>query len=168
MKENNTSSTAISRAVETLYEVLTEIGWKPQKDEETAGFVVNFDPPYIPVAYAYAAISAELEMFVFYLNFGVAAAAERRDETARFLTLANWNLMNGDFEMDYEDGFVRFRSSVAFQEAELSGVLIRNVILFAMNAIERYADGAIDVMARGKSAEQAFKEAADSERLAED
>lgn len=162
MAAQDQASSAASRAVETLHTVLIDVGWNPQKDEETAGFVVRFDPPYIPVAYAYAVISPDLELFVFYLNFGVAAAEERRDETSQYLALANWNLMSGNFEMDYEDGMLRFRTSVPFQGTELSDTLIRNTIRFAMDAVERYAEGAIDVMARGKSARHAFNDAASS------
>lgn len=160
MSETNASSTAISRAIESVQEVLTQIGWNPRKDDETGGFIVNFDPPYVPVAYAYAAVSADLEVFVFYLNFGVAVAEDRRDETAHLVTLVNSDLMVGNFEIDFEDGLVRFRSSVPFQGTELSEALVRNVILSAMNAVERYAEKIIDVIARGKSAQQAFAEAA--------
>ena len=168
MKVDNSSSAAVTRAVSTLRAILIEIGWDPKRDDQTAGFVVEFDPPYIPVAYAYAAISPKLEMFVFYLNFGVAAAAERRQETARFLSLANWSLMSGNFEMDWDDGQVRFRSSICFQGTDLSGTLIRNAIRFAMNAVERYAEGVIDVMARGKCAEEAFQKIDSAEDLAND
>jgi hypothetical protein len=168
MKDSEVTSTAVTRAVDTLHAVLTGIGWEPREDTETAGFVVDFDPPYIPVAYAYAAISPDLEVFVFHLNFGVAAAASRREETARFLTLANLHLMVGNFEIDLEDGVVRFRSSLSFQGTELSEVLIRNVILCAMTTVERYAEGVIDVMARGKSAEDAFHEITLSRQSAKD
>jgi len=163
MQQEETSSKPILRAFDTLRAVLTEIGWDPQLDEETAGFVVNFDPPYIPVAYAYAAISPELELFVFHINFGVAAAAHRRDEMVKFLALVNWNLMSGSFDMDCDDGQVRFRTSVCFEGIELSEALIRSAIRFAMNAVERYAGAAIDVMARGKSADQAYREAREPE-----
>jgi len=159
MSQDNASSSAASRAITTLYGVLKEIGWEPRYDVESSGFVVDFDPPYLPVAYAYAAISEPLEFFVFYLTLGVAAAANVRDETARFLTMVNWNLMIGNFEMDYEDGMVRLRSSVCFRGTELSETLIRNTILFAMNAVERYAERVIDVMARGKGALEALSEA---------
>jgi hypothetical protein len=66
--------------------------------------------------------------------------------------------MIGNFEMDYSDGHVRFKSSVNFRGVELSETLIRNTILSAMNAVERYADALIEVLARGKDAEQALNE----------
>jgi hypothetical protein len=147
------------KAVDTLQKVLTEIGWKPQRDEETAGFVVDFDPPYIPVSTAFAAISLELEQFMFFVNFGVTASPEQRDAVCRFITRANWRLTVGNFEMDHDDGHVRVKSSVDFRGVELSEALIRNAIRAAMNAVEVYADSLIEVLAHGKDAEQAIKEA---------
>ena len=145
--------------INTLRGVLRSLDWDPRHIEETGGFVVDFDPPYVPIAHAYAAIAEEPELFLFYLNVGVRVSQERKDEVACFLTRVNSDLMNGNFDMDYEDGMVRFRSSVGFAGTELSEHLIRNVILFAMNAVEKYAEPLIDVIARGKGAEQAFQEA---------
>jgi hypothetical protein len=159
MKENDTSFARTLRAVDTLQRVLSEIGWAPRKDEETDGFVVDFDPPYIPVSTAFAAISIDLEQFIFFVNLGAAAPPERREEVSRFIARANWGLTIGNFEMDYDDGHVRFKSGIDFRGAELSEVLIRNAILAAMNAVEVYADSLIEVLARGKSAEQAVEEA---------
>ena len=164
MTEQGQTTTAVSRAFKALRGVLSEIGWEPREDSETGGLVIDFDPPYIPVAYAYAGISEPLELFIFYITLGVAAAADRREEAARYLTLANWNLMSGNFSMDYEDGEIRFRTSVCFQGTELTEALIRNAILLAMHAMERFAEGAIDVMARDKKAEQAFREAVTQSR----
>ena len=143
-----------------LERVLTEIGWEPQPDEETAGFYVDFGPPHIPVSDAFAAIALDTEQFVFYINFGPAVPPDRMNQVARFLTLANWGLMIGNFEMDYSDGHVRFKSSLSFRGTELSEVLIRNAILSAMNAVERYADSLMQVLGQGKDADQAFREAA--------
>lgn len=155
--------TRTDEALDAIATVLREIGWNPERDGESAGFVVRFDPPYIPVAYAYAVVSEQLETFLFHITLGVAAAVARRDETAKYLTLVNWNLMTGSFDMDYEDGQIRFRSAVCFRGTELSETLVRNVIGTAMAAVERYAEGAIDVMAREKPAPQAFEDAQPSE-----
>jgi hypothetical protein len=146
------------KALASLSNVLTEIGWEPQPEPEAAGFYVDFGTPHIPVSDAFAAIAPDAQQFVFYVNFGPAVPAERLGEVARFLTLANWGLMIGNFEMDYGDGHVRFKSSVNFRGTELSEALIRNAILSAMNAVERYADGLMQVLAQAKSPDEAFRE----------
>jgi hypothetical protein len=148
-----------SKALATLERVLSEIGWEPQPEESVTGFYVDFGPTGIPVSDAFAAIAPETEQFLFYLNFGPGAPPERIEETARFITHANWGLTIGNFEMDYHDGHVRFKSSVNFAHTELSEILIRNAILSAMNAVETYVGPLIEVMAGGKTAEQAIDEA---------
>ena len=144
-------------AFETLRKVLTQIEWASDPDEENASFYIDFGPPYMPVSDAVAAIAMDAEQFLFYVNIGPLAPAERRDEVARFITRVNWGLSIGNFEMDYEDGFVRFKSSVAFSNTGLSEALIRNAILMAMEIVEIYADPVVDVLGRGKSAQEAWQ-----------
>ena len=142
-------------ANKTLKRVLEEIGWEPRPVDGVTGFVVDFGPPHTPIASGLAAISPE-DQFVFYLNFGFVAAPERRDECARLIARANWGLMIGNFEMDYEDGQVRFKSSVPFAGIDLSEPLIRNAILAAMTAVEAYAEAVEDVILRGETATAAL------------
>ena len=54
--------------------------------------------------------------------------------------------MIGNFELDYDDGQVRFKSCVDFSSTELSETMIRNAILPAMNAIEAFADRLVAIM----------------------
>ena len=155
----NATNARRQRAFETLRKVLAEIDWSSDPDEATSSFHVDFGPPHVPVSDAVAAISLENEQFLFYIHIGLPADSSRRDEVARFTTLANSGLCIGNFEMEYDDGIVRFKSSVDFSNTELSEPLIRNAILGAMNAIEVYAEPLIDVIGRGKGAAAAFREA---------
>lgn len=148
-----------AEAFAALRRVLAEIGWDSEADEENGIFSVDFGPPHVPVSDAIAAIARDTERFLFYVNIGPLTPPERRDEVARFITLANWGISIGNFEMDYEDGFVRFKSSLWFRNAGLPEPLVRNTILAAMNAVEIYAEPLIDVLGRGKSAQEAFAEA---------
>src|SRR6266478_456585 len=145
MNEEHKGPDNALRALATLRKVLTEIGWEPQPEEKVAGFYVDFGPPHIPVSDAFAAITPATERFAFYVNFGPSVPQERCDEVVRFITLANWGLSIGNFEMDYDDGHVRFKSSIDFRGVELSEAVIRNTILAAMNAIEAYAEPLIEV-----------------------
>lgn len=151
----NSASPNIEPALETLRNVLDELRWEPKPAEGVAGFEVDFGPPYIPVANALAVISGQ-EQFVFYLNFGFTAAPELRDPCAQFIARANWGLTIGNFEMDYSDGQLRFKSSVAFTGTELTETLIRNAIRTAMNAVEAYADGLAAIVMRGETAAAAW------------
>jgi hypothetical protein len=146
-------------AIENMRKVLTEVGWDPQPEEESGSFFIDFGPPGVPVSDAFAAITSDARRFVLYVNLGPAVPHELRDGAARFITYVNWRLIVGNFEMDYEDGDVRFRSSFDFAGVELSETLIRNAILAAMNAVEAYADLLIELLTGRKDAKQAIEEA---------
>jgi hypothetical protein len=106
----------------------------------------------VPVASALAVVMGEGQQFALYMNFGVVAPVDRRDECARLITHANAALIIGNFEMDYDDGLVRFRSGIDVTGVELAPQMVRNVIAQAVGAVETYADAISDVVLRGKSA----------------
>jgi len=147
------------RALATLKRVLDAIGWEPEPAESIAGFVVDFGEPHVPISNALAAITTD-DRFLFYLNFGFDAPAERRDECARLIARANWGLSIGNFEMDDEDGQLRFKVSVAFDGTELAEPLVRNGIVAAMHAVEAYAAAFADVIVKGDTAEAAISRVA--------
>ena len=159
MKDQSSVPLYAPQAISRLRAVLTELGWELASGSEDNIFFVDFGPSHIPVAEVMAAISFESPRFVIYFNFGVDASAARRDEVARFITRANWGLLSGNFEMDYDDGHVRFKSSVDFNHTELSETLIRNAILSGMKAVEKYADALVEVLSGRKDAAQAIKDA---------
>jgi hypothetical protein len=144
--------------LERLRHVLDRIGWDPQPGRSPRSYFIDFGEPHVPVSSALAAIT-EGDRFIFYVIFGVAAAEDRRDEVARFITRANYGLLIGDFELDYGDGQLQFRSSVDFSGVGLSEELIANVILPAMSAVEQYGDALMDVLAGRRGSEAAIEEA---------
>jgi hypothetical protein len=153
--DENRGNHKSANAISTLRDFLTSIGWEPEPTEDGLGFEIDFGPPHLPIASALAAISSH-DQFVIYFNFGLAAPEDRRAEVAQFMVRANWNLIIGNFEMDYDDGLMHFRSSVGFAGGELTEVLLRNVVLSAMKAVEFYADGLLEVVSSRKNAMQAI------------
>ena len=145
-----------ARALATVQAILNELGWEPQRADGLAGFEVDFGPPHVPMASALAVVMGEGQQFVLYMNFGVVAPVDRRDECARLITHANAALIIGNFEMDYDDGLVRFRSGIDVTGVELAPQMVRNVIAQAVGAVETYADAISDVVLRGKSAAAAL------------
>jgi hypothetical protein len=147
----------ITATAQNLQRVLTALGWQPQADSQSLGFLVDLGAPHVPLANIYAAISVTAEQFVIYFNFGVSAVPERRDAVARFIARANWGLLIGNFELDYDDGQVRFKSSIDFSGTELSETMIRNAILPAMTAFETYANQLVAIMTGAATAAQPVK-----------
>src|SRR6266446_7669451 len=105
------NSEQFSRAVERLGKVLVEVGWDPEQVQDGV-FDFDLGPPHAPISTGLAAVIKESGQLVLYLNFGFNLTPEKREEALRVITRANWNLLIGNFEMDLDDGHLRFRSSV--------------------------------------------------------
>ena len=75
---------------------------------------------------------------------------------AEYITRANYGLRIGNFELDFDDGEVRYKSSLDFESVELTPGLIRNTIYPAVQTMDRYLPGVLSVVFGGKSAEEAI------------
>lgn len=80
----------------------------------------------------------------------------RRAEMAVALCLANYQLHMGAFEMDYEDGELRFRASLPIVETELSRESLRCLLLFPPSVVGRYSLALAEVVTGAADAVQAI------------
>ena len=103
----------------------------------------------------------DYERFLCYFNFKDQVSAKHQEQVIEFITLANFDLVIGNFEFDKNNGFVRFKSSVDFTGIELSNTLIRNTLKSGMDAVEQYGEALVKVIRDEKSVIEAIKEAED-------
>jgi len=78
-------------------------------------------------------------------------------KVAEFLTRANYGMRIGNFELDFSDGEVRYKSSLDFEGVGLEPIMIRNAIYPAVQTMDRYFPGLIAVVAGAKSAAEAVQ-----------
>lgn len=147
------------QALKNVKEVLKTTGWDPEETEKEGVLRVDFSVDNIPVDEAIADVRIDYERFLYYLNFREKAPVKQRRETMEFVTRVNYDLVIGNFELNLENGFVRFKSAVDFTGTELVQPLIRDAIKSAMDAIELYADAIVDVMQGRKKAKKALEDA---------
>jgi hypothetical protein len=89
----------------------------------------------------YARVVEEKDAFVFYAMFPQAVAEERRQAVAELLTRLNFGLTIGNFELDFDDGEVRYRSSVDVEGTELTSELIKPLAAAAVLNMDYYLPG---------------------------
>jgi hypothetical protein len=140
-------------------QVLTDVGWKPENTGVEGVLRVDFSVDKTPIADAVADIRIEYERFLFYLNFRDKAPKKYREQTMEFITLVNFDLVIGNFEMNLDNGLVRFKSSIDFTHAKLVKALVRSSIRSAMDVVEQYADALVEVMHGSKDVRAAIEEA---------
>lgn len=147
------------KAFKTVKKVLTDVGWEPEETNQEGVLRVDFSVDKIPIVDALADVRIDYERFLYYLNFRDRAPVKQRRQVMEFITRVNYDLVVGNFELNLDNGHVRFKASVDFTNEVLTEALIQDAIQSAMNAVEAYADGVIAVMRGEKEVRQAIKDA---------
>lgn len=82
------------------------------------------------------------------------------DELIKYLTMANYGLANGNFELDVRDGEIRYKTYVNCRELEsLPDRIIKDSILVGWYMMERYGDGIAAISMGFSDAETEIKKA---------
>ena len=72
-----------------------------------------------------AVISQDDEQVAFYSTLETNVPGDRRQLAAEFLTRANWGLRIGNWEMDWSDGEVRFKTSLDVEGGQLTTTMVK-------------------------------------------
>jgi hypothetical protein len=139
----------IERATRTLGRVLAEVGWDGDECDEGCMWRVDLGPPHVPVSEVVLLIDSEAQSFMLIAHLAPDVPEVARDAVMRHITRANWEMGHGNFEMDPEEGAMRYRATVDFTGGELADTVIRHAILAAMEAVEAHA-GALSALASGE------------------
>ena len=103
-----------------------------------------------------AEVRESLRQLVFY-SIGPAKMPEaRRGEVCEFLMKVNYELAVGCFDLDFDDGEVRFRTSLDVEGCELTAALIRNAVYTNVLTMDRYLPGMMAVLEGRVSVEDAI------------
>ncbi|MEN9935191.1 MAG: hypothetical protein RLZZ387_1770 [Chloroflexota bacterium] len=146
-----------AQAFVALGRFLNDDGWFPQPVEDSHCYRMSYNGESGELR-CYALVRVDLEQFIFYAVAGVKVPADRRPEVAEFITRANYGLRIGNFELSFEDGEVRYKSSIDFEDETLTNSLIRNVIYPAVRIMDEYLPGLLRVAFGGLSADDAISE----------
>ena len=71
----------------------------------------------------------------------------KRLSVAEFLTRANYGLIMGNFEQDWDDGEVRYKTSLDVEDSELGIALLSHIVYANITSMDRYLPGIIAVLA---------------------
>jgi len=84
--------------------------------------------------------------FVFYSLLPVNAPPDKLASVAEFITRANYGMIVGNFELNYEDGEVRYKTSVDVGAGDLARPLIQQLVDANVATMDRYLPGLMAVL----------------------
>lgn len=104
----------------------------------------------------WAQVLEERQQFIFYSVCPVNVPEGKRLAVAEYLTRANYGLVIGNFEMDFRDGEVRYKTSIDVEGAEIAPALVRNLVYANVITMDRYLPGLLGVIYGNLTPEQAI------------
>jgi hypothetical protein len=89
----------------------------------------------------YFRVDEDDEQVAFYSECPLPAPPDRRLPMAEFLTRANYGLTIGNFEMNVDDGAIRFKTSLDVEGDRLSAALAAQLVYHNVGALDLYLPG---------------------------
>lgn len=88
----------------------------------------------------FAEVKEELNIFIFYSTFGFVIPENRRVFFCELLTRINCGLVMGNFELDMNEGELRYKTSIDYEGGDLIDKFIENIISSNLSVIDSYCD----------------------------
>ncbi|MFB2835650.1 YbjN domain-containing protein [Floridanema evergladense] len=163
----DTSLDGLTKSVPSILQEALEAGLKStptegQFFEEIVNFFEEDDWPFVQIEgepllqmvfqgengkwTCYAKARDDQEQFVFYSICPVNAPENKRLAVAEFLTRANSGMIIGNFEMDFEDGEIRYKTSIDVEGDRLSFALIKRLVYANVTMMDEYLPGIMSVI----------------------
>lgn len=102
-----------------------------------------------------AEVNEENKKFIFFSIFSENIPLGKRLEMSELLTRLNFGKFLGNFEMDIDDGELRYKTSIYFGNLELTPEIVENMIMTNIATMDQSIGGFIQLIHGGKSAIEA-------------
>jgi len=127
----------MGQILEAIVEFFSDDTWKATPIEGKTALGIHFNGDK-GTWYCVAWGREEQSEFVFYSIYGQKVPSERRNAVGELVNRINYGMFIGNFEFDYDDGEVRYKTSVDVEEGELTQNLIRPVVFLNLNSMNKY------------------------------
>lgn len=91
--------------------------------------------------FCYVFTQKDPEQVVFFSVCPVVAPPNKHVKMAEFLTRVNFNLLVGNFDMDFKTGQIRFKTSLNVENDRLTPALLRNLVFANLSIMDSYLPG---------------------------
>jgi hypothetical protein len=105
----------------------------------------------------YGEVDEEKCWLIFYSYMPVNAPPDKMGQVAEFITRANRGMRIGNFELDFDDGELRYKTSIDVEGGELTGKMIDNLLRANLSTINRYFAGLMELIYGEKPAADLVK-----------
>jgi hypothetical protein len=130
----------MGRIYDAMVKWFKEDEWNFQEHEDRSYIAMGVDGENANWR-CYAQADEEREIYIFYAVSPVKVPENKREDVAEYVTRANYGMRIGNFELDYSDGEIRYKTSVDVEGSEVITPLIRQCVAAALSTADRYFPG---------------------------
>jgi hypothetical protein len=94
----------------------------------------------------YAQYKDEQQQFIFYSIYPLTTPAPQRLAISEFIARANYGLTIGNFELDFRDGEIRYKTSIDIENDNLNFTCIQNLVYTNLKMMDEYFSGIFSVI----------------------
>jgi hypothetical protein len=171
-KNKKQMNTEFSEIAESTFKINKEVDHK-NSDYQT---IINFfnreywqfeessDEPSLLLAFrgengewnCYARLIEEDKQFLFHSILPIQVPENKRTDVAEFIARANFGMAIGNFELDFSDGEINYKTSIDFEGSQLNFDLIRSLVYTNVMMMDEYLPGIMWVIQGEMEAEEAI------------
>ena len=86
----------------------------------------------------YAMVREDKQQMVFYSIYPGNISREKRITISEFIARANYGMIIGNFELDFSDGEIRYKTSIDIEGDKLTSTIIKNLVYANVMTMDRY------------------------------
>jgi hypothetical protein len=131
--------------LKTIIQFFEEDGWPFSILEQESALTTGFQGKNGQWK-CYAEAREKQQQFRFYSIFPFDIPENKRLAIAEFLTRANYGLIIGNFEMDLEDGEIRYKTSAIAEANTLTLSLLKELVYTNVLTMDKYFPGMMSII----------------------
>lgn len=134
------------KILQTMIDVLEKVGWPYELvPDEEGTLLLNYEQPGVGAWTCYAIAREGQQQCLFYSECPIEIPEERWSAVAEFLMLANFGMPIGNFEMNPDNGKVRFKTGIDVEGDRLSAALFKGILQANLTMMSQYLPGIVEV-----------------------
>lgn len=146
----------MGKILDTVEKWLKERDGKYEKDKKNNLIKIRVEGDHTAYHMVFAAKEKEQEL-ILYVMFPDDIPESKRLAVAEYLTRANYGLPIGNFQLDMDDGELRFKVGVDITGSDLVPTMLSNMVFsVAQPTMDKFYPGIMAICYGDKSAEEAI------------
>ena len=106
----------------------------------------------------YAIARDKESQFLFYSVYPTTVSEQQRPTIAEYLTRANHGLIQGNFEFDFDNGEIRYKTSLDTTHLSINPKAIQQLVYTNVTIMGHYLPGIFDILDKGINATEAIQQ----------